>query len=822
MGKARIIGGGTDGLYQAVIEHDTERLDARIESIEAEVVKLDQELPILQVALLDAKNELDSAISDRDLVIFNYNQGSGAFADIQSAQSKIYPLIPPFTDATREVKAAKFKRISLIQEKKLLESSVPGETTLDLWCADLTESLDPEAVVPTIDVKGESQAVIISPQFVARSWDSATDGVFQPVYSSGPSAVWVNWSLLPGWQKWLPTYRIGTITAITLDTCGVILDSSRSSQQNININQAESLVLVPIDYMDCGAGAFDVGDRVVVAFENQDWNQPKVIGFESNPKPCAINDFAMIPRSDDAPDGWGTPATDGSGTPINGGLGTVGGSSPWITIRTAGYTVTRFISSVEHGNLYYKPKDIDLPIISWVGPQNGYLKNATGMTTFGLGGPFQQSFGRSLYSGRKKIAESDLGQYIIGAAIRKQGAEFRLILITQDGSGQVRLAYADVVDLNFDSQVVGWVTVTAPTNPDVAGGEYKSDGVASFNKSGTKSAWMWGGDGYEWDVDSNSISRLNLSESQADDNPSKPRINITDAFSNFVDDPCGGPDPWPTETTQTETLTQDWSRSLNIQRSPVCIDYAGDDLLVLWKESGTRESEAFDYSSTHSHTRPEICGRGFDDALETVTFSGSATGSDGQFFKIGATAVTGSDYGERTFSGGTGEMVGVSATDQDANARMRIRVGGLSSQDTFRQIERESFIRHADLKAGVVIATASETESNSLDTDGMQIWTQRRVHFLMANGTRIDFWTETVGTFREEDILDENGNVIVLDPRQPVLDFEIASDRYSSKVLCSILDSDGATLLNYLTGDDPVTVTQITGSNPRFSPITIL
>ena len=45
------------------------------------------------------------------------------------------------------------------------------------------------------------------------------------------------------------------------------------------------LSLVPIEYMSGeNAAAFEVDDRVVVAFTGQDWGSPKVIGFESHPK----------------------------------------------------------------------------------------------------------------------------------------------------------------------------------------------------------------------------------------------------------------------------------------------------------------------------------------------------------------------------------------------------------------------------------------------------------------------------------------------------------------------------------------------------------
>lgn len=45
------------------------------------------------------------------------------------------------------------------------------------------------------------------------------------------------------------------------------------------------MTYVPIDYMGAlDAGAFDIGDRVVVGFTGQSWGAPKVIGFESHPR----------------------------------------------------------------------------------------------------------------------------------------------------------------------------------------------------------------------------------------------------------------------------------------------------------------------------------------------------------------------------------------------------------------------------------------------------------------------------------------------------------------------------------------------------------
>jgi hypothetical protein len=104
-----------------------------------------------------------------------------------------------------------------------------------------------------------------------------------------PAQAWYLSALLPGWQKWKPTHRYGTITAIDYDadTCTVLLDAAKSSQQGLNINLLSVLVNVPVQYMTCNAAAFEVGDSVLVQFTGQSWDSPVVIGFKANPKPCA-------------------------------------------------------------------------------------------------------------------------------------------------------------------------------------------------------------------------------------------------------------------------------------------------------------------------------------------------------------------------------------------------------------------------------------------------------------------------------------------------------------------------------------------------------
>jgi hypothetical protein len=111
-----------------------------------------------------------------------------------------------------------------------------------------------------------------------------------------PPQAYYNAAILPGWQKFKPTYRSGVITAISGDTADVLLDEAKSSASDIadiglvnvefDVNQTTTLTNVPIVYQDCNGTVFEVGDGVVVQFMSQSWSAPRIIGFLSNPKLC--------------------------------------------------------------------------------------------------------------------------------------------------------------------------------------------------------------------------------------------------------------------------------------------------------------------------------------------------------------------------------------------------------------------------------------------------------------------------------------------------------------------------------------------------------
>lgn len=125
---------------------------------------------------------------------------------------------------------------------------------------------------------------------VASDSPAYGDGVMRHTLTMSPEQSFVNLAILPGWQRHRPTYRWGTITKLDKDAdrADVNLASATSVAQNLNINQRDTLTNVPVVYMTCNAKAFEEGDNVVVEFEAQDWDKPRVIGFLSEPKECKL------------------------------------------------------------------------------------------------------------------------------------------------------------------------------------------------------------------------------------------------------------------------------------------------------------------------------------------------------------------------------------------------------------------------------------------------------------------------------------------------------------------------------------------------------
>lgn len=124
----------------------------------------------------------------------------------------------------------------------------------------------------------------------------AGDGALLERELTSPAQAYFNAAILPGWQKWMPTYRWGTASNVneTTNTMDVTLGPATSSAQRLNVNKENSLNSVAVEYMTCHAAAFEDGDNVIVEFTGQSFESPKVIGFLDNPRECRAWPISVV------------------------------------------------------------------------------------------------------------------------------------------------------------------------------------------------------------------------------------------------------------------------------------------------------------------------------------------------------------------------------------------------------------------------------------------------------------------------------------------------------------------------------------------------
>jgi hypothetical protein len=294
MGVAKIVSGGQDGRYTIELDYGKAQRDAQVAAFTARVGTLTGKLAASQLQINDVQERED------------------ALSLAVAAAWEAYASAPPQTRTTTAITAAiealgkeraandplRWKHSALrfdmiaAQRALALWTAFSPVTTRDAWCIDFSEDAEAGGYVGTAEIPGEPSLTLIVPS--ARAW-IPTDGQVKARELQSPWQSYFNAAILPGWQKWLPTYRWGTITELDQPSalCNVSLAAASSSALSLGVNQTSVLTGVPIVYMGCNADVFEVGDRVVVKFLFQDWSQPVVIGFLDNPRACKGWKFAL-------------------------------------------------------------------------------------------------------------------------------------------------------------------------------------------------------------------------------------------------------------------------------------------------------------------------------------------------------------------------------------------------------------------------------------------------------------------------------------------------------------------------------------------------
>jgi len=294
MGYARILGGGEDGRYTIEMDYGASTKASAMEALNALLAKIDTGIATQRVlnAAADAlEAEQRARVLEAQQQVIDQTVGGlppGSPKPDTTAYKfellKLSKLQQKHAPMRMNLQALLFDRQQALRQVAKWSAFTPTETR-QAWCADLTEDAPAGAYAATLDIPGESGLILLAPG--CRAW-SAGDGMLKARETMSPEQAFLNAALLPGWQKFMPTYRWGTCMAVDrdADTMNVHLAPAISSAQRLPVNQSSTLTGVPVVYMTCNAEPFEVGDRVVVQFVGQDWTKPRVIGFLDNPKPC--------------------------------------------------------------------------------------------------------------------------------------------------------------------------------------------------------------------------------------------------------------------------------------------------------------------------------------------------------------------------------------------------------------------------------------------------------------------------------------------------------------------------------------------------------
>jgi hypothetical protein len=287
VGKGTITGEVGQALYNVDLDYGSTIVNARIDVRETRIAEIDVEIAALEgelsqaaIAETIAQNALDAAIVSNKL--------SPSEDNVEAINSKTVEWI----EAGAKPRALRKKINYLKIEKSNLQSKIDQlreeviAENRQVWCVDYT--LEATGEVATIEINGEGpeSGILIGPK--AEGYIGSEDGRLLDRMAVSAETAYLNAAILPGWQKWFPTYRTGILDSIDRgnNTGIVTLDDTPSSAQGLPINITGRLVDVPFDYLECDNAAFEFGDHVVVQLVGQDWSNPKIIGFVSNPRPC--------------------------------------------------------------------------------------------------------------------------------------------------------------------------------------------------------------------------------------------------------------------------------------------------------------------------------------------------------------------------------------------------------------------------------------------------------------------------------------------------------------------------------------------------------
>ncbi|MDY0164512.1 hypothetical protein [Desulfobotulus sp.] len=285
-----------DGKYMAQVMCHREWVGPLMEAAQQRVVFYNEAMAGLEEKILTTADETAAASRELDKLIRECAGQPASNAQrraVLEAQMQVQRCRN--TEAAIRAQYARAEMCLLANQQHIrdlqeLKNRVDNDIR-ELWCVDLSENLT--GSLPAMEINGEPEHMVLGAQSleIASAPSAARPhGRLKPISTMTAAQAVFSWAIMPGWQKWKPTYRTATISSINIaaNTASLTLDESRSYIKNLEINQADTLADVPVDYMDCHAAAFEEGDHVVVMFSDQEFRHPRIIGFVERPKGCGF------------------------------------------------------------------------------------------------------------------------------------------------------------------------------------------------------------------------------------------------------------------------------------------------------------------------------------------------------------------------------------------------------------------------------------------------------------------------------------------------------------------------------------------------------
>lgn len=323
MGKAKILGHLGGGLYSIEYMHDVTYAKARIADLDKQIRELD--LAIygpngLTEKLTEAELEIDRAST-------NFNNALAAWS--ACAESPTCTNEKELMEAVKQAGKDKtnantvYMQIRAViadfngrkwqatKEKGWLNSTaVSRETTyFNAWSVDHpgddeADKIATGTLVGTVETYGvkylTGQSTLSGPAPMVNVqrcytnqavYTAARDGRVLPISSQPTSGAIMNVLQFLYANVQNPVNAMGTVIGLnragntmTVELFGNTLESGAAPDWPFG--KTTILTNVPVSYRECNCRAFNIGDKVIVAFGGSKRANPVVIGFASNPKPC--------------------------------------------------------------------------------------------------------------------------------------------------------------------------------------------------------------------------------------------------------------------------------------------------------------------------------------------------------------------------------------------------------------------------------------------------------------------------------------------------------------------------------------------------------